>query len=166
MRKSLFVLLSILFVSLVSGCCGGSKDDSKQERVEYENTDFNYSIVLPAGFGTSTVDSIENVRGGKLFTKEGCQIDVTAMKMEPITSAELLVKESMRVQKDVYEDGEAKMIDSLSFIVKGTDDFGLHANYESQQKGNKYRIDMTYPPNKKEQFEKDVDEVIKSFKVK
>ena len=169
MRKSLFVLLSILFVSLVAGCGGGSNDESKEESVKYENSDFNYSVVLPVGFGTSTVDSIEDSRGGKLFTKDGCQIDITAMKMDSAlvaTIAEAMVKESMRVQKGVYEDGESQMLDSMSFVVKGTDDFGLHANYESQKNGTKYRIDMIYPANKKEQLDKDVNEVIKSFKVK
>jgi len=168
MRKSLFVFLSILFVVLVAACGGDSSDKSKEESVKYENPDFGYSLVLPAGFGTSTVDSVENAHGGKLFTKDGCQIDVTAMKADSAlvaTMPEAMVKESMRVQQGLYEDGESKMLDSLSFVVKGTDDFGLHANYEVQKNGNKYRIDMTYPKEKKKQFDKDLDAIIKSFKI-
>ena len=87
--------------------------------------------------------------------------------MTPEASA----KQCMEFAKTAYNDPEdklieAKMLDDVSFLVKAQDSFGLRASYQTQQNGNKYMIDVTYPADKQEQFDKDVDALIQSFKVK
>lgn len=184
MKKSFLLFFSVLSIALLMGSCGESQKtsgsgeaESKSEEVQgvkYENKDFGYSVVLPEGFAQQNDDAeMEASRGGKLFLSQGCMIDVTATKMNymgsmtPEKSAEQCL-EFAKVGYDKPENElfEAKMLDDVSFVVKAKDDFGLRASYQTQKNGNKYMIDVTYPADKKEQFDKDVDALIKSFEVK
>lgn len=168
MRKAFFVFLSIISIAAFSSCGGSSDSDEKKKSVKYENQDFGYSVVLPVGFGSSTEEMYEKERGGKLFLGNDCQIDFTARKMDYLggTTPEASSKQCFELQKGVYSDAEGEMIDSVTYLVKGSDDFGLRANFQTQKNGNKYMIDFTYPKDKKAQFGKDVDAVIDSFKTK
>lgn len=177
MKKSFLLFFSVLSIVLLMSSCGDTKktsgsSDAESEEVQgvkYENKDFNYVIVLPEGFQPQNSDTeMEKSRGGKLFLNSGCMIDVTATKMEYMGSMtpEKSVKQCLEFQKIAYENPEIKEIDDLSYVVKGQDDFGLRANYMTQKNGNKYMIDVTYPADKKEQFDKDVEALINSFEVK
>lgn len=177
MKKTL-LFLSILSIVLFTTSCGGTKSASESSEsndteevkgVKYENSDFGYSVVLPEGFKQQNNDAeMEKSRGGKLFVSNGCMIDVTATKMDYMgdMTPEASVKQCLEFQKIAYENPEIKEIDNLSYVVKGQDDFGLRANYMTQKNGNKYMIDVTYPADKKEQFDKDVEALINSFEVK
>lgn len=182
MKKTL-LFLSILSIVLLTTSCGGTKSASESSEsndteevkgVKYENSDFGYSAVLPEGFKQQNNDAeMEKSRGGKLFVSNGCMIDVTATKMDYMgdMTPEASAKQCMEFAKTAYNDPEdklieAKMLDDVSFLVKAQDSFGLRASYQTQQNGNKYMIDVTYPADKQEQFDKDVDALIQSFKVK
>ena len=81
-----------------------------------------------------------------------------------ILSTLLVIMAAMTCQAAAVID-EIKKIDDVSYVSKSKDDF-LRAHYELQKNGKKYMIDVTYPVDKKEQFDKDVESLVKSFKVK
>lgn len=186
MKKSLLLFLSILSIMLFATSCGGPKGASESNEsnesneteevkgVKYENADFGYSAVMPEGFTQQNNDAeMEKSRGGKLFLHKSCMIDFTATKMDYMGSMtpEASAKQCLEFAKVGYNDPEdklmeAKMLDDVSYLVKAQDSFGLRAEYQTQQNGNKYTIDFTYPADMQEQFDKDVEAVVKSFKLK
>ena len=176
MKKSLLFLLTIVTVAMFASCGGdkksGSSSDASEENIEgvkYENKDFGYSVVLPEGFKQQNNDAeMEKERGGKLFLGgQGCMIDMTAMEMDYIgdMTPEKSIEQSMEMTKALNDSADIKKLDDLSYVSKSLDQFGYRAHYELQKNGKKFMIDVTYPEEKKDQFEKDLDAVIKSFKV-
>ena len=172
MKKSLLSLMSIVAVVLFVGCGGDKKSgsDASEENIEgvkYENKDFGYSVVLPEGFKQQNNDAeMEKSRGGKLFLAEGCMIDATCSEMNYLgdMTPEKSIDQGIEMSKTLSEGAEIKKIDDISYVSKSQDEFGLRAHYELQKNGKKYMIDMTYPADKKDKFEKDLESVIKSFK--
>ena len=175
MKKSLLFLLTIVSVAMFVSCGGdkksGSASDASEENVEgvkYENKDFGYSVVLPEGFEQQNNDAeMEKSRGGKLFLAQGCMIDVTSTEMNYIgdMTPEKSTDQCMEMTKALNDSADVKKIDDISFVSKSQDQFGLRGHYELQKNGKKFMIDVTYPEDKKEQFEKDLESLIKSFKV-
>ena len=174
MKKSLLFLLTIVSVVMFVSCGGdkksGSVSDASEENIEgvkYENKDFGYSVVLPEGFKQQNNDAeMEKSRGGKLFLAQGCMIDATASDMNYIgdMTPEKSIDQGIEMTKALNDSADVKKIDDISFVSKSQDEFGLRAHYELQKNGKKYMIDMTYPAEKKDQFEKDLESIIKSFK--
>lgn len=171
MKKSLLFLSIFAFLFVFAGCSScSSSDASDQENmkeVEYKNTDFGYSLLLPGGFKPQNDDAeMEKKRGGKLFLYDGCRIDVTVKKMELSggTTPERSIKQSFEIQRTTYDNADGEMLDSLSYLVKAVDGDNLNAHAAYMKDDNKYMIDFTYPATKKEKFDKDVESVIKSFK--
>ncbi|MBR5638844.1 MAG: hypothetical protein IKW83_03665 [Muribaculaceae bacterium] len=174
MKKSLLFLLTIVSVAMFVSCGGdkksGSGSDASEENIEgvkYENKDFGYLVVLPEGFEQQNDDAkMEKERGGKLFLGDGCTIDVTCSKMNYIgdTTPEASIDQSIEMVKALNEGAEVEKLDAVSFVSKSQDDNYLRAHYELQKNGNKYMIDFTYTLDKKDQFDKDVEAVVKSFK--
>lgn len=174
MKKSLLFLLTIVSITMFVSCGGEKKSasgsDASEENIEgvkYENKDFGYSVVLPEGFKQQNNDAqMEKDRGGKLFLADGCMIDATATEMNYLgdMTPEKSIDQGIEMTKALNDSVDVKKIDDISFVSKSQDEFGLRAHYELQKNGKKYMIDMTYPAEKKEQFEKDIESVIKSFK--
>lgn len=160
MKKNLFIILSVISIALLSSC--GEKG------VKYENKDFGYSVVLPEGFKAQNEDAdMEKERGGKLFLGgEGFMIDMTAKEMNYIgeMTPEKSIDQSIEMAKVLNDKAEIKKIDDISYVSKTLDEYGHRAHYEIQKNSKKFMIDVTYPKDKKEQFDKDVDAIIKSFK--
>ena len=178
MKKSLLFLLTIVSIAMFVSCgsdkkSGSSSDssDASEENIEgvkYENEKFGYSIVLPEGFEQQNNDAeMEKERGGKLFLAQGCMIDVTAKEMNYIgeMTPEKSIDQSIEMTKALNDSADIKKIDDISFVSKSKDQFGLRAHYELQKNGKNYMIDVTYPEDKKEQFEKDLESLIKSLEV-
>ena len=159
-----------MFVSCGGDKKSGSVSDASEENIEgvkYENKDFGYSVVLPEGFKQQNNDAeMEKSRGGKLFLAQGCMIDATASDMNYIgdMTPEKSIDQGIEMTKALNDSADVKKIDDISFVSKSQDEFGLRAHYELQKNGKKYMIDMTYPAEKKDQFEKDLESIIKSFK--
>ena len=182
MKKSLLFLLTIVSVAMFASCGGDKKSSASTESsdasaaseeiikgVKYENKDFGYSVVLPEGFKQQNDDAeMEKSSGGKLFLSEGCMIDATATEMNYIgdMTPEKSIDQGIELEKSMKENADVKKIDDISYVSKSQDDFGLRAHYELQKNGKKFMIDMTYPADKKDKFEKDIESLIKSFKVK
>mgnify|MGYP002624357963 CR=1 FL=1 len=176
MKKSLFFLLTIVSVAFFVSCGGdkksGSTSDASEENIEgvkYENKDFGYSVVLPEGFEQQNSDAeMEKSRGGKVFLSQGCMIDVTSTEMNYIgdMTPEKSTDQGIEMTKAFNDSADVKKIDDISFVSKSQDQFGLRGHYELQKNGKKFMIDVTYPVDKKDQFEKDLESLIKSFKVK
>ncbi len=174
MKKSLLFLLTIVTVAMFASCSGDKKSgsDASEENIEgvkYENSDFGYSVVLPEGFEQQNNDAeMEKSRGGKLFLADGCMIDMTASEMNYIgdMTPEKSIDQSIEMAKAFSEGADIKKIDDISYVSKSQDDFGLRAHYECQKNGKKYMVDVTYPADKKEQFDKVVETIVKSYKVK
>ena len=177
MKKSLLFLLTIVSVAMFVSCGGdkksGSSSDSSDaseenvEGVKYENKDFGYSVVLPEGFEQQNNDAqMEKERGGKLFLGNGCMIDVTCSEMNYMgdMTPEKSIDQGIEFEK-LNEGTEINKIDDISYVAKHKDQFGLRGHYELQKNGKKFMIDITYPEDKKDQFEKDLESLIKSFKV-
>lgn len=171
MKKSLLFLLSIVLVAMFVSC-GDKKSSSASEEnikgVKYENKDFGYSVVLPEGFEQQNNDAeMEKTRGGKLFLANGCMIDLTATEMNYIgdMTPEKSIDQSIELTKALNATADVKKIDDISYVSKSKDDFGLRAHYELQKNGKKYMLDMTYPDDKEDQLNKDLESIIKSFKV-
>lgn len=141
--------------------------------VTYVNDKYGYSITLPVGFRQQNNDvEMEAERGGKLFLGNGCMIDVTARKMSysNITPEES-VKQSYEVAVALHEgDPENKIISKESasdhHLIKSLDNFGLRGDFEMQKGGNKIMVNFTYPEEKRAEFDRDVEAVLKSLKVK
>ena len=172
MKKSLLFLSIFAFLFVFAGCSGcSSSDESVEENmkeVNYKNSDFGYSLLLPGGFKPKTDDAeMEKKRGGKLFLFDGCRIDVTAKKMELATgtTAEQAIKQSFEIQRTIYDNGQGEMLDSLSYLVRAADSDNLNAHAAFMKYDIKYMIDFTYPSSNKEKFDKDLDAVVKSFKM-
>ena len=176
MKKTLLFLLAIVSVAMFVSCGGdkksGSASDASEENIEgvkYENKDFGYSVVLPEGFEQQNNDAeMEKSRGGKLFLGgEGRMIDVTSTEMNYIgdMTPEKSTDQCIEMTKALNDSADVKKIDDISFVSKSKDQFGLRAHYELQKSGKKFMIDVTYPEDKKDQFEKDLESLIKSFKV-
>ena len=175
MKKSLLFLLTIVSITMFVSCAGEKKSasgsDASEENIEgvkYENKDFGYSIVLPEGFKQQNNDAqMEKERGGKLFLSDGCMIDVTATEMNYLgdMTPEKSIDQSIEMSKALNDSVDAKKIDDISYVSKSQDDFGLRAHYELQKNGKKFMIDVTYPVEKKDKFDKDIESMFKSFKV-
>lgn len=175
MKKSLLFLLTIVSIAMFVSCAGennsASGSDASEENIEgvkYENNDFGYSIVLPEGFEQQNNDAqMEKERGGKLFLADGCMIDVTAREMNYLgdMTPEKSIDQGIEMSKALNDSVDAKKIDDISFVSKSQDEFGLRAHYELQKNGKKFMIDVTYPVEKKDKFDKDIESMIKSFKV-
>ncbi len=161
-----------MFASCSGDKKSGSASDASEESIEgvkYENADFGYSAVLPEGFEQQNNDAeMEKSRGGKLFLAQGCMIDLTATEMNYIgdMTPEKSIDQGIEMTKALDNSAEIEKIDDISYVSKSKDDFGLRGHYELQKNGKKYMIDVTYPEEKKDQFEKDLESLIKSFKVK
>lgn len=149
----------------------------QQQTVEsgmtYDNAQYAYSMALPAGFSPQNNDAeMEASRGGKLFLGNGAMIDVTAQNMDyaNITPLES-VKQSYEFALAAYEDDTESTIishklDGDRYLVKAQDAYGLRADYQLQRSGHKIIIHMTYPADKRAEFDRDVEQVIGSLNVK
>lgn len=141
--------------------------------VTYVNDKYGYSITLPVGFRQQNDDAeMEAERGGKLFLGNGCMIDVTARKMNysNITPEES-VKQCYEVAVALHEgDSDNKIVSkecaSDHHLIKSLDSFGLRGDFEMQKGGNKIMVNFTYPEEKRAEFDRDVEAVLNSLKVK
>ena len=164
-------LLFWLFASCANDNSTKSQEDKKLN--VYENKEYGYSLVLPEDFSIET--EYEDDGGEHVITSfiwGVCKISVDACK---VYEEMLSIEEAFKLEKDYYsnfEDHEANIIDSVSYFVKGHCIYEncfenyLSAIYVCRKNGINYKIEFTYPPANKDKFEKDVDEVVKSFKIK
>lgn len=155
MKKSLIFLAAISLVVLLNSCGGGNT---------YKNDAFKYSVTLPEGFVPQNQDAaMEAERGGKLFVKEGCMIDMTAKKMDyKYITAEESLKQSFEIAKALNNDVISSELKDDHYVIKYQDQFGYRVGYEMQKNGVSLNIFITYPVEKKAEFDKDVDAVLSS----
>ncbi len=191
MKKTTFLMASLSAMFMLCACGGAANKaeaaateqpettettaaeaPAAKESVTYQNKDFKYSVQLPAGFEQQNDDAeMEASRGGKLFLRDGCMIDVTARKMDyTYIKAEESIKQSAEFAASAYEGDEngkllSKDIQPDHFLVKGLDEFGLRANYEMQKNGVSVIIHVTYPQDQEAAFNKEVDQVVQSLVV-
>jgi hypothetical protein len=157
MKKTLLILVAIATMTMLYSCGGGNT---------YKNDAFKYSVTLPEGFVPQNQDAaMETERGGKLFVKDGCMIDVTAKKMEyKYITAEESLKQGFEIAKSADGVFESEMKDD-HYCVKSQDSFGYRTGYEMQKNGVSLNIFITYPVEKKAEFDKEVDAVLNSVTI-
>ena len=138
--------------------------------VVYKNTDFKYSVELPAGFKQQNDDAeMEASRGGKLFLRDGCMIDVTARKMDyTYITPQASIKQSGEFSATAYESDKqgkllSKDVQDDHYQVKGLDEFGLRGDFEMQKNGVSVIIHATYPEDKEEEFNREFDQMVMSL---
>ncbi len=157
MKKTLLILVAIATMTMLYSCGGGNT---------YKNDAFKYSVTLPEGFVPQNQDAaMETERGGKLFVKDGCMIDVTAKKMDyKYITAEESLKQGFEIAKSADGVFESEMKDD-HYCVKSQDSFGYRTGYEMQKNGVSLNIFITYPVEKKAEFDKEVDAVLNSVTI-
>ncbi len=157
MKKTLLILVAIATMTMLYSCGGGNT---------YKNDAFKYSVTLPEGFVPQNQDAaMETERGGKLFVKDGCMIDVTAKKMEyKYITAEESLKQGFEIAKSADGVFESEMKDD-HYCVKSQDSFGYRTGYEMQKNGVSLNIFITYPVEKKAEFDKEIDAVLNSVTI-
>ncbi|MBP5561021.1 MAG: hypothetical protein J6X70_04390 [Muribaculaceae bacterium] len=175
MKKTLFIMLPTLLLWLFVSCVNGNSTKNQDEMKfnMYANKEYNYALVLPEGFSFDR-EYVDLEGGGhamSLFVWGACEISVEATK---VYEGMLPIEESFNLAKvcdTIYaEDFEANMIDSTSYLIKVHSvnetiyENYLRASYVCRKNGMNYEIEFRYPLAKKDRFEKDVDEVVKSFK--
>ena len=138
--------------------CGGGNT--------YKNSEFKYSVTLPEGFVPQNQDAaMEAERGGKLFVKDGCMIDMAAKKMDyKYITAEESLKQGFEIAKSADGVSESEMKDD-HYYVKSQDSFGYRVGYEMQKNGVSLNIYITYPVEKKAEFDKEIDAVLNSVAI-
>ncbi|MBQ1722815.1 MAG: hypothetical protein II034_03380 [Muribaculaceae bacterium] len=157
MKKTLFVLVAVATMALLNSCGGGNT---------YKNSEFKYSVTLPEGFVPQNQDAaMEAERGGKLFVKDGCMIDMAAKKMDyKYITAEESLKQGFEIAKSADGVSESEMKDD-HYYVKSQDSFGYRVGYEMQKNGVSLNIYITYPVEKKAEFDKEIDAVLNSVAI-
>ena len=157
MKKTLLILVAIATMTMLYSCGGGNI---------YENKDFKYSVALPEGFMPQNQDAaMEAERGGKLFVKDGCMIDMSAKKMDyKYITAEESLKQGFEIAKSADGVSESEMKDD-HYYVKSQDSFGYRVGYEMQKNGVSLNIYITYPVEKKAEFDKEIDAVLNSVAI-
>jgi hypothetical protein len=157
MKKTLLILVAIATMTMLYSCGGGNT---------YKNDAFKYSVTLPEGFVPQNQDAaMETERGGKLFVKDGCMIDVTAKKMDyKYITAEESLKQGFEIAKSADGVFESEMKDD-HYCVKSQDSFGYRTGYEMQKNGVSLNIFITYPVEKKAEFDKEIDAVLNSVTI-
>lgn len=158
MKKTLLLFTAMVAMLTLYSCGGGNT---------YENSEFKYSVTLPDGFVPQNQDAaMEAERGGKLFVKDGCMIDMTAKKMDyKYITAEESLKQGFEFAK-MAEGVLSSDLQADHYWVKFQDSFGYRAVYEMQKNGVSVNVSLTYPIEKKAEFEKDCDAVLQSVDVK
>lgn len=189
MRKSLAVLaVVVMAAAAVSACNNSNSSNSKMpadqrkksvrvenrqpaQQITYSNDKFNYSLVLPAGFAPQNNDSdMEQSRGGKLFLADGAMIDCTARQMDyTYIKADESIKQGYEFALAAYAEGTdseviSHRLQSDNYLVKAKDEYGLRADCEFQRNGISLIIHVTYPADKRADFDRDVDAMLASLK--
>lgn len=159
MKKTLLLFTAMVAMLTLYSCGGGNT---------YENKELNYSVQMPEGFAPQNSDAaMEKERGGKLYVNEGgCMIDVTGKKMD---YAYITAEESLKQGYEFAKLAEGQIASDLQadhYWVKFQDSFGYRAVYEMQKNGVSVNVSLTYPTEKKAEFEKDCDAVLQSVDVK
>lgn len=157
MKKTLFVLVAVATMALLNSCGGGNT---------YENKEFKYSVTLPEGFEQQNDDAaMEANRGGKLFLRDGCMIDMTAKKMDyKYITAEESLKQGFEFAK-MAEGVLSSDLQADHYCVKFQDSFGYRAVYEMQKNGVSVQVSATYSVEKKAEFDKEIDAVLNSVTI-
>lgn len=159
MKKTLLLFTAMVAMLTLYSCGGGNT---------YENKELNYSVQMPEGFAPQNSDAaMEKERGGKLFVKDGAMIDCTAKKMDyKYITAEESLKQGFEFAKPLEGEAIASDLQADHYWVKFQDSFGYRAVYEMQKNGVSVNVSLTYPIEKKAEFEKDCDAVLQSVDVK
>ena len=157
MKKTLFVLVAVATMALLNSCGGGNT---------YKNNEFKYSVTLPEGFEQQNDDAaMEANRGGKLFLRDGCMIDMTAKKMEyKYITAEESLKQGFEFAK-MAEGVLSSDLQADHYCVKFQASFGYRAVYEMQKNGVSVQVSATYSVEKKAEFDKEIDAVLNSVTI-
>lgn len=158
MKKTLLILVAIATMTMLYSCGGGNT---------YKNDAFKYSVTLPEGFVPQNQDAaMEAERGGKLFVKDGCMIDMTAKKMDYkyITPEESL-KQGFEFAKPISGEMISSDLKEDRYVVTYQDSFGYRSNCEVQKNGVSLTIHFTYPVEHKAEFDKDLEAVMNSVTI-
>ena len=83
------------------------------------------------------------------------------MDYKYITPEESL-KQGFEMAKALKDDVISSELKDDHYVVKYQDQFGYRAGYEMQKNGVSLNIFITYPVEKKAEFDKDVDAVLSS----
>lgn len=182
MMKRLFLMTIVTVSWVMMGSCSkptsnpGSGSESAEAAqaeqpgfengVTYENQEWGFSVQLPAGFAPQNNDKqMEKERGGKLYLSAGKMVDMQAFDATTaVLSPEEIVANDIEFATSLSEVLEKK-VEGTKGVAKIKDDFGYRAYfYQVSPAKIKYVIACTYPSDKKEDFDNEVDKIAATLK--
>lgn len=185
--KRIFLMTIVALCWLMMGSCskgssnnGSGSNDSCSESAEaaeaaapgfengvtYENEFWGFSVQLPAGFAPQNNDKqMEKERGGKLYLSAGKMVDMQAFDATTsVLSPEEIVANDIEFATSSSEVLEKK-VEGAKGVAKIKDDFGYRAYfYQVSPAKIKYVIACTYPLDKKQDFDNEVDKIANTLK--